>query len=213
MALRLDAAGATRVLGDWPLRPGEKLMPGGPWLRAQPPDGSTTGPRFVRPGSVEFSSHTQPDALWLSFFRPAGGAAPVAVSAFAVEVCGSGQNLADKRSRYAPAHAALLIEVGTQWLLQEVDVQGGGSKPRWKLVKAFKKRPKRVLRLPVRSLRVLFALPNDKRLKQHESTLYDKLKGTLALEAHEYLARHSSLSPTNPKLRKLIRRMLSPHTL
>jgi hypothetical protein len=62
-------------------------------------------------------------------------------------------------------------------------------------------------------MRVLLALPNDERSKNAESRLYDKLKGTLALEAHEYLARHSALSPTNAEMRQLVRRMLSRHTL
>lgn len=190
-------------------------MPTGPWLRAQPRDGRTVGPRFRRPGSLDFTARTQPDGLYLSFFRPADEASAVAVSAFVIEVCGSGQNLADKRSRFAPAHAALLVEVEHEWLLDRVVVQGGGEQPRWKLSRAFDEEPKSVLQrrplvLPVRTLRVLYALPNDYRPKPNESRIYDKLKGSLALEAHEYLVRHAALDLRNPLLRELVRRMLSP---
>jgi hypothetical protein len=171
------------------------------------------GPRFYRPGSAEFSPRTQPDGLWLSFFARPGDQAPVAVSAFAVEVCGSGQNLADKRSRYAPAHAALLVEIGQAWLIQNVQVQRGWSKPRWELTGKFRRKPSDDLHLPVRALRILFALPNDVRRNKSESRLYDKLKGSLALEAHEYLVRHSALSPTHPELRGLIRTMLVSHVI
>src|SRR5438093_1347367 len=47
-------------------------MPNGPWLRAQPPDKVSVGPRLVRPGSVEFTPRTQPDGLWLAFLSRVG---------------------------------------------------------------------------------------------------------------------------------------------
>jgi hypothetical protein len=204
---RLSDGDAKTVLRGWPLCPGTKLMPGSQWLRAQPPDGSTVGPRLIRPASTEFTAHTQPDGLWVSFLRRQGYARPDAVSVFAVEVSRTAQNLADKRSRYAPGHAALLVSVTRGWLLGDVPRPNSGTRPRWELADVFDDEPTEDLFLPVRSVRVLFAVPND------GSRLYQQLRGALALEAHEYLAPHSALSHTNPNLRELVSRILAPHIL
>ena len=65
--------------------------------------------------------------------------------------------------------------------------------------------------LPVRSVRVVYALPNDLRQKAAESRLFNQQRGRLALEAHEYLVRHSGLGPTNQQTRRLIRTALASH--
>jgi len=202
---------AKRILENWALRPREALMPGGNWLRAQPPDGVSTGPRLFRAASAEFSPRTQPDGMWLRFHRPDEDAPPTAVSVFAIEVCGSAVNFADKRSRYAPAHTALLVEIRAAWLQTLVALQNSGWRARWRLTQAFDSEPEDDLSLPVRSLRVMYALPNLKD-EDHES-LYDQLRDAVALEAHEFLVPHSKLGATNAQIRQLVCRALSPHTI
>lgn len=210
MAARLSDSEAKVILTAWPLRPRDDFFPGGPWLRAQPKDGATTGPRLLRPATDDFSARTQPDGLWLAFNAPPGGGPPVAVSTFVVEVCRTMQNLNDKRSRFASAHAALLVEVPAAWLQRSVPVQGGATPSRYGLA-GFAVPPTDDLYLPVRSVRVLYALPNDVRAKPTESRLFSQQKGRLALEAHEYLTRHSALGHTNAPTRRLVRSALASH--
>lgn len=117
------------------------------------------------------------------------------------------QNFADKRARYSAGHAALILTLDKAWLLREVDRQNGGTRPRWVLTSRFDAAPTRDFKLPVRSVRVLFAMPND------AAADFKRLRGAVALEAHEYLVPHSALSHTNPRLRELVRGMLASHAL
>ena len=158
---RLSDNEAKRLLRRWPVRP-TNLMPGGPWLRAQPPDRRTTGPTLRKAGSGEFTSRTQPDGLWIALSSHSLGRSPDSAAVFAVEVCGNTQNLADKRSRYAPATSALLVEVQFGWLYEEVQIQHGAKRPRWVLSGAFREAPREEdIWLPVSTLRVLYAVPNE----------------------------------------------------
>ena len=77
------------------------------------------------PGSTRW--RTLPDGLWLNF-----GGTPVDpfVDIFAIEACGSLQNLLDKRSRFAPSTHSLLAVCPVQWLLSPV--MPGDPTPRWK---------------------------------------------------------------------------------
>src|SRR5690242_14641897 len=95
-------------LRKWPQRPPD-LMPKArgrdAWLRGRPADkmSNTMNPFLKFPGSQHL--RTLPDGLWLNF-----GGTPVEpfVDIFAVEACGSFQNLLDKRSRFAPSTQSLL---------------------------------------------------------------------------------------------------------
>ena len=70
----------------------------GVWLRARPgPVQETEAPALKIPGASRM--RTFPDGLWLWF---GGNSADPFVDLFAIEICGSLQNLLDKRSRYAP---------------------------------------------------------------------------------------------------------------
>jgi hypothetical protein len=100
----------------------------GYWLRAQPVDGGSKGPRLQMAGSAVFS--TQPDGLWV-FLWPDG---PFA-DAVAIEVCGSMQNLNDKRSRYMPSVTARQLHCTKAWLLAEISWKAGSKVPRWQAAK------------------------------------------------------------------------------
>lgn len=142
---------------------------------------------------------TQPDGLWL-YLRPEEAYA----DAVAVEVCQTPQNLNDKGSRYMPATHSLVVECPRTWLLAEISVQRGGQQPRWRAAGTFHTEPTTRLVLPVRFLRVLYALPN---------ALYRKwLPGHVPAD-YEYFVPHTSLaSYKSPAMQKFLRRLtLSSH--
>ena len=93
-------------LKQWPQRPpGVKATALGhdAWLRGRPTEDLRCHPFLKLPGSSRW--RTLPDGLWLNF-----GGTPVDayVDIFAIEACGSLQNLLDKRSRFAPSTHSLL---------------------------------------------------------------------------------------------------------
>ncbi|HET9146832.1 MAG TPA: hypothetical protein VFN77_02160 [Acetobacteraceae bacterium] len=75
---------------------------------------------------------------------------------FAIEVCGTMQNLLDKRSRYAPSLHSLLVACPAPWL--NLTVAEYDHAPRWKLTGLLERKPDQPLILPVRDMRVLYAL-------------------------------------------------------
>lgn len=95
LAEKLSDKQAKGILLQWPTQPTNWFPDGQRWLRAQPTDGGRTGPRLLRPGLAETSPKTQPDGLWFALLQ---GQA-LSASIFVVEVCGTAQNLHDKRSR------------------------------------------------------------------------------------------------------------------
>ncbi len=86
------------------------------WLRGRPADGSPGCNPFLKlPGSTRW--RTLPDGLWLNF-----GGTPVDpyVDIFAIEACGSLQNLLDKRVPLRAQHASLLAVCPVPWLMAPV---------------------------------------------------------------------------------------------
>jgi hypothetical protein len=148
--------------------------------------------------------------LWLAFNAAGRDGFPDSVAVFAIEVCQTMQNLNDKRSRFAAAHAALLVDVQRAWLAHGIPVEGGAKRARSD-VAGFDSVPAEDILVPVSSVRVLYALPNDKRLNPAQSKLFNREKRRVALEAHEYLTRHSALTPNNKGTRLLVRSALSSH--
>jgi hypothetical protein len=125
------------------------------WLRGRPvADLSACHPFLKLPGSDRL--RTLPDGLWLNF---AGTPVEPYVDIFAVEACGSLQNLLDKRSRFAPSTHSLLAVCPVPWLLAPVDA--GDHTPRWKATGVLLREPVMPVVLPVRDIRVLYALKRD----------------------------------------------------
>jgi hypothetical protein len=88
------------------------------------------------------------------------------------------QKLNDKRSRYIPASHSLVLHCGKDWLLGEIAVAHGARMPRRQAGGIYTKSPARGtgVAVPVRHLRVLYALPNDlypERAKEHVPTGYE----------------------------------------
>ncbi len=160
------------VTSKWSVREG-----GSRWLRAQPiphPRPSFRSPWLSVPGAGLFSS--QPDGLWVSF------PARTFCDLIAVEVCGSVQNLNDKRSRYMHTSYSLLLNCKLEWLEEEVTWKRSLVK-RWELAR-LKKPTIKLRRFPVRFITTLFALPNDN---------YASFCAENPPAAHEYYIPHSSL--------------------
>ncbi len=190
----LSDAEAKAILLAWPTR--TQLWPPpdglGFWIQGQPPTG-VPGPRISSPGARMF--RTQPDALWVYF----SGSSSCDV--VAVEVCGSIQNLNDKRSRYIPASHSLVLSCSLAWLEEIIAVQRGGQKRRWKAAGTFPTKPTEGLTVPIRHLRVLYGIPNqhyDKWCREHTPTGY------------EFFCPHSSLRTySSQPMQRFLRQMSS----
>jgi hypothetical protein len=123
------------------------------WLRGRP---SASGPQpaqpFLKlPGSDRL--RTLPDGLWLNF---GGTPADPFADIFAIEACSSLPNLLDKRSRFAPSTQSLLAVCPMPWLL--APVSDSDPTQRWVATGLLRAMPVQPLVLPVRDVKVLYAL-------------------------------------------------------
>jgi hypothetical protein len=179
------------------------------WVRARPaPKGFPAGlPTLRIAGS---SSNTQPDGLYVRFCLPSdtNGKEPAepAVSGFVdvivIEACGSEQNFHDKRSRYAAATCSRILDVPKGWMSQELRTKGRGRCRVWEAAFGSRQQQDCDLYLPVRHLRVLYAVTDAKK-----NSVYEKVRRGV-LGAHEFLFRHDQLGQFNsPPIQKFLRLM------
>jgi hypothetical protein len=137
-----------------------------------------------------------PDGLWLNF---AGTELEPFVDIFAIEACGTYCNLLDKRSRFAPSTHSLLAFCPTQWLL--APVMPNDPTPRWEATGVLRQPPSVPLILPVRDVRVLYAL---------KAVHYDGFAQTQIPHPHEYFMPMEALvaldGHEDPALRDLVSR-------
>ena len=94
---------------------------------------------------------------------------------FAIEACSSLANLLDKRSRFAPSTQSLLAVCPVPWLL--APVLPNDATPRWQVTGVLRHAPTLPLVLPVRDIRVMYAL------KQNH---YEGFAGSQLPHPHEY---------------------------
>jgi hypothetical protein len=191
---KLTDAEAKSILRNWPERT-KSLWPassiGGFWLRALPKDGVATCPHLQSPGATLFT--TQPDGLYLFLSEN------TFADAVSLEVCGTIQNLNDKRSRYMPSSHSIVAVCPLVWLVEEIDTQKGGKSARWAACKSISNAPQAEVSFPIRHLRVMYALPNvdfDDWCKNHTPTGY------------EYFCKHSTLdSFTSQSMQRFLSQM------
>lgn len=198
---KLSDSEAKTLLLEWPSHSGDVVRSDvwptphgrGAWLRAQPPDSaSRPGPRFRSPGAKLFS--TQPDGLWV-WFGPTAAFADI----LAIEVCGTAQNLNDKRSRYGPTTSSLLLQTPKRWFEEEIATRGGSRRTRIELASLAPLTLSADLLVPVRWTQVLYALPNE---------LYRSWTADQIPSPHEYFCRHGSMgSYTNQSMQRFLARM------
>ncbi|MDE2516266.1 MAG: hypothetical protein KGL12_09595 [Rhodospirillales bacterium] len=153
----LDAI-VKRRLRQWPQTP-PGLTPRGPspaaWLRGRPTDDVMGSHPFLKvPGSEKL--RTLPDGLWLNF---AGSTVEPFVDIFAIEACGTLQNLLDKRARFAPSTHSLLAVCPIPWLLAPISATD--PTPRWRATCVISSEPSLPFVLPVRDIRVMYGLKRD----------------------------------------------------
>lgn len=193
----LDRLVRTR-LRQWPQRPPGLQMREGRsdrWLRGRPCE--TTGSNFPflkLPGSNRF--RTLPDGLWMNF---GGTVHEPFVDIFAVEACGSLTNLLDKRSRFAPSTNSLLAVCPVPWLLRPISEQE--VTPRWKMTGVIAIEPARDLIVPVRDIKVMYAL---------KTRHYKGFTETQIPHPHEYFVPMDALTAErgheSPAIRALVAR-------
>ena len=152
---KLSDSDAKRILLGWPGRTKHWPPPGGSgyWIRAQPKVGSKPGPSLSSPGASLF--HTQPDGMWAHF------RGSECCDVVVIEVCGTAQNLNDKRSRYIPASHSVVVNCSLAWLREHISTKAGGTAARWEASRCFSEEPKGNIAVPVRHMRVLYALPDE----------------------------------------------------
>jgi hypothetical protein len=175
------------------------------WLRAQPVIDAVAGPRLELPGAGAF--RTQPDGLWVSLGINRSDTETQATYAdcIVIESCGRAQNFADKRSRYAARTSSLMLGLPKPWLEVVVSIQGGGSRTRRQVLRGRLSHDEN-LALPVRQLRVLYALPDD-----DPSKLYARVSSQLSLEAHEFVCPQPVLRQYNAQKTQAFLKRMGPH--
>jgi hypothetical protein len=139
---------------------------------------------------------TLPDGLWLNF---GGTPAEPFVDIFAIEACASITNLLDKRSRFAPSTHSLMAVCPVTWLL--APIMPDDPTPRWLATGVLREAPTAALVLPVRDMRVMYALK-----EQH----YQGFAESQIPHPHEYFVPMERLTradaPQDPQLRALVAR-------
>ena len=192
-ATKLSDNEAKQILLGWPGRTKHWPPPNGIgyWIRTQPKSGTRPGPTLSSPGASLF--HTQPDGMW-AHFREAESCDVVVI-----EVCGTAQNLNDKRSRYIPASHSVVLNCSRAWLLEHIPTKAGGTAARWDASGCFANEPSQDIFVPVRYLRVLYALPDD----LYHNWCYEHVP-----TGQEFFCPHSSLTSfTAQKMQKFLRQM------
>ncbi len=186
-------------LRTWPQHPpglaDHDMGARGAWLRARP--GAVNDldqPLLKLPGSNRL--RTMPDGLWLCF---GGTERDPFVDIFAIEACGSFQNLLDKRSRFAPSMHSLLAVCPVEWL--NSPVSENNNMLRWRYTGLLRAEPVAPVTLPVRDIRVMYALR-----PRH----YQGFSASQVPHAHEFFAPMSALIGPDgwqhPNLRAFIAR-------
>ena len=193
---QLTDSEAKDIMRGWP-RATKKLFGGSDdrlWVRAQPKNNGdrATTPYILVAGNTALK--TQPDGLYI---RPVERFRAFDIIAF--EHCSQLQNLQDKRSRYAPATASLILETRADWWNESID----GAITRWQKICGKGEKCADNLWTPLRHVRVVYVLKNDD---------LNKFRKHGVPSGHEFFIRHSSLgSMTAKKFLSFLAR-LSPDT-
>lgn len=192
--MKLKDSEAKAILLNWPTRTNAVWKPPGGkgfWIQSQPKTGTVSGPKLSSPGATLFK--TQPDGMWLYFEDTA------ACDVVIIEVCGTIQNLNDKRSRYFPSSHSIVVNCSKGWFVENIPTKNKGTAPRWKASGRILQQPKSDLAIPVRYLRVLYALPNE---------IYKTWCCDHVPTGYEYFCPHSSLdSYKAPKMQAFLKQM------
>jgi hypothetical protein len=170
----------------WPTRTKKWPILGhrGYWLKARPSQNENGCPVLKEAGADW--NLTQPDGLYI--FVAQGKF----VDCIVIEVCRTKQNLNDKRSRYAPAQHSLVVKIPQAWLARQISPNPTSQRTqsRWEASEWFRAAPMQDLELPIRFLRVIYAIPED---------WYHNWCISKGAHAHEFYCMHDHLKLFNNK--------------
>lgn len=160
------------------------------WIRCRPSDAKTDKrplPTLCLPGANLFQ--TQPDGMWI-YFRGTS-----CVDVLAIEVCGTMQNLSDKRSRFLSTGTGLMLAVPATWLHRPIALKKGAKASQTRAqasgcLQGAVLPKKGKMHIPVRFLRVLFVIPDTK---------YKSWMANHVPAGHEFFIKHNSLKSMNSK--------------
>ncbi len=128
-----------------------------------------------------------------------GGGCYIIPDIFAIEACGSLQNLLDKRSRFSPSTHSLLAVCPVPWLLAPITPTDPTS--RWVATGVLLQEPTAPVILPVRDIRVMYAL---------KSRHYNGFAESQIPHPHEYFVPMDVLTAKdahqNPAMQDLVSR-------
>ncbi|PJE20465.1 MAG: hypothetical protein CK431_26930 [Mycobacterium sp.] len=94
---------------------------------------------------------------------------------------------------------SMLVTCTLTWLREEIAVQKGGRFPRWEAAETFTSEPTSPIELPVRAVRVLFALPQP---------IFETWRKYGMGAAHEYYCPIQSLEQhKGQRMQRLLKRM------
>lgn len=206
--VKLSDREAKNILRKWPDVTKELFIPPtdqSVWFRAAPKSDRADGhdrilPKIHTLGSMRQLT-THPDGLYiaLSFDKNDKKEEEFPyVDVISIEVCGTTQNLSDKRSRYAGLGTSIVLRFRKGWLQQSVVLEKGLVRSRWQIL-GLPSEPHDHLQVPIRFMRVLYALPDNE---------YFKLRDVLVPGGHEYYCSHSSLETQNsPQMKKFLKNL------
>ena len=150
-------------------------------------------PRLREDGAFFHAKNDAPAGL------AASGACYIIPDIFAVEACASLTNLLDKRSRFAPSTHSLMAVCPVGWLMAPITPTE--TTPRWMATGVLRTAPEQPLVLPVRDIRVLYALT---------AAHYDGFAESQVPHPHEYFVPMEKLTEQDghqdPNLRALVSR-------
>ncbi len=170
-------------------------------IRARPSNSKSPLPQIISGGS--WMNKIQPDGLYI-YFWPDSFA-----DIFCIEVCGSVQNLHEKRSRYMPTHSRIAIKIYRKWLEEKIKYRTK-MKARWEVTGlSFWEDGFDPKDLPdswefdIRMLRVLYFLPDE---------IYQKWYFEHDPIGYEYFSPHSKLAKFSSKEFTILFQSMSRHS-
>ena len=168
------------------------------WLRSRPkpeknhPQHNHTHPQLLTAG-VPNSGKKQPDGLYVA--ASLNQANPYA-DVISIESCGDETNYLSKKAFYAPSNIGKVIRLDHDWLAAQVNApKHGPKKPRWEWLDGatyYEEIPSRLI-LPIRRLRVVYALPPEWAGKD----AYSVVQQNMLANGVEFYLRISQLKSSN----------------
>lgn len=133
-------------------------------LKAHPPSPFA---QLLTLGST--ASSTYADGAYVNLQPPDDEGKSAIADVLFIEVCGSSQNLSDKRSRYLPTHESRALKLTKNWFEKRIRWSGGGVIPIHDALGIAS--PDKDTYAPIRALRVLYVIEDNLFLELREGEI------------------------------------------